>query len=137
MSIKRSYTGQCFWSGQGSGFQASFLSENAVRKSGVRDTLFDYYPDMLIGDARVSTDDQNLDALKAAGAGRLFAYAITDTVPSSTASWTSSALSILRARHMPRLTGPPSRRPLNAASAASAMLSCFRGTRIGTTAPGE
>ena len=50
--------------------------ENRVRNSVVRQTLFNYYPDTLIGYARVSTDDQSLDlqraALQRAGSTRIF-----------------------------------------------------------------
>src|SRR3954465_13555103 len=52
------------------------MSGNPVRKTTARNTLLRYYPDMLVGYARVSTDDQNLDlqrdALTKAGCERLF-----------------------------------------------------------------
>ena len=44
----------------------------SVRKSAVRNTLFAYDSDMLIGYARVSTEDQKLDALKWASCERIF-----------------------------------------------------------------
>src|SRR4051812_20138931 len=52
------------------------MSGNRVRKTNARNTLLRFYPDMLVGYARVSTQDQNLDlqrdALTKAGCERLF-----------------------------------------------------------------